>query len=77
VELRQKGLKSASAKMMMSVSIVERGFLVMAIIVGYEARLTHFPWSIEPNTSLAPFIASWIFYNYDISFKSVIQLKFT
>jgi hypothetical protein len=58
VELRQKGLKSASAKMMMSVSIVDRGFLVMAIIVGYEARSTHFPWSIEPSTSLAPFAAS-------------------
>jgi hypothetical protein len=58
VELRQKGLKNASAKMMMSVSIVERGFLVMAIIVGYEARSTHFPWSIEPSTSLAPFAAS-------------------
>jgi hypothetical protein len=37
VEPRQKGLKSASAKMMMFVSIVERGFPVMAIIVGYEA----------------------------------------
>ncbi len=36
---------------------VERGFPVMAIIVGYEARSTHFPWSIEPSTSLAPFIA--------------------
>jgi hypothetical protein len=58
VEPRQKGLKSASAKMMMSVSIVERGFPVMAIIVGYEARSTHFPWSIEPSTSLAPFVAS-------------------
>jgi hypothetical protein len=43
MEPRQKGLKSASAKMMMSVSIVERGFPVMAIIVGYEARSTHFP----------------------------------
>jgi hypothetical protein len=58
VEPRQKGLKSASAKMMMSVSIVERGFPVMAIIVGYEARSTHFPWSIEPSTSFAPFAAS-------------------
>jgi hypothetical protein len=58
VELRQKGLKSANAKMMMSVSIVEHGFSVMAIIVGYEARSTHFPWSIEPSTSLAPFVAS-------------------
>jgi hypothetical protein len=30
--------------------IVELGFLVMAITVGYEAQLTPFPWSIEPNT---------------------------
>jgi len=30
MEPRQKGLKSASAKMMMSVSIIERGFPVMA-----------------------------------------------
>jgi hypothetical protein len=58
MEPRQKGLKSANAKMMMSVSIVEREFSVMAIIVGYEARSTHFPWSIEPSTSLAPFVAS-------------------
>jgi hypothetical protein len=36
--------------MMMSVSIVERGFPVMAITVGYKAQLTPFPWSIEPNT---------------------------
>ncbi len=36
----------------------ERGFPVMAIIVGYEARSTHSPWSIEPSTSLAPFAAS-------------------
>jgi hypothetical protein len=43
VEPRQKGLKSANAKMMMSVSIVERGFPVTAIIVGYKARSTHFP----------------------------------
>jgi hypothetical protein len=44
--------------MMMSVSIVERGFPVMAITVGYEAQLTPFPWSIEPSISLAPFVAS-------------------
>jgi hypothetical protein len=44
--------------MMMSVSIIERGFPVMAIIVGYKAQLTPFPWSIEPSTSLAPFVAS-------------------
>jgi hypothetical protein len=36
--------------MMMSISIVERGFLVMAIIVGYEGQSTPFPWNIEPNT---------------------------
>jgi hypothetical protein len=58
VEPRRKGLKSASAKMMMSVSIVEHEFPVMAIIVGYEAQSTHFPWSIDPSTSLAPFVAS-------------------
>jgi hypothetical protein len=58
VEPRQQGLKSANAKMMMSVSIVEHGFPVMAIIVGYEARSTHFPWSIELSTSFAPFVAS-------------------
>jgi hypothetical protein len=58
VEPHQKGLKRANAKMMMSVSIVERGSPVMAIIVGYEAQSTPFPWSIEPSTSLAPFIAS-------------------
>jgi hypothetical protein len=74
VEPHLKDLKSANAKMMMSVSIVERGFPMMAIIVGYEARSTHFPWSIEPSTSLAPFVASYIFYNCDLSFKSVIQL---
>ncbi len=58
MEPRQKGLKSASAKMMMSASIVERGFPVMAIIVGYEAQSTHFPWSIKQSTSFAPFAAS-------------------
>jgi hypothetical protein len=35
-ESRQKGLKNVNAKMMMSVSIVERGFPVMAIIIGYK-----------------------------------------
>jgi hypothetical protein len=57
MEPRQKGLKSVNAKMMMSVSIVERGFPVMAIIVGYEGQSTPFPWSTEPSTSLAPFVA--------------------
>jgi hypothetical protein len=43
--------------MTMFIFIVELGFLVMAIIVGYEVQSTPFPWSIELNTSLAPFIA--------------------
>jgi hypothetical protein len=56
VEPRQKGLKSVNAKMMMFVSIVKRGFPVMAIIVNYEGQSTPFPWSTEPSTSLAPFV---------------------
>jgi hypothetical protein len=36
VESCQKGLKSVNAKMIMSISIVEHGFPVIAIIVGYE-----------------------------------------
>jgi hypothetical protein len=50
MELRQKGLKSVNVKMIMFVFIVELGFPVMDIIVGYEAPSTPFPWSIEPNT---------------------------
>jgi hypothetical protein len=50
VEPRQKGLKSVNVKMTMFVFIVELGFPVMAIIVGYKAPSTPFPWSIEPNT---------------------------
>jgi hypothetical protein len=34
----------------MFVFIVELGFSVMAIIVGYEAQLIPSPWSIKPNT---------------------------
>jgi hypothetical protein len=49
VELCQKGLKSVNVKMTVFVFIVEFGFLMMAIIVGYEAQSTPFPWSIEPN----------------------------
>jgi hypothetical protein len=45
-----KGLKSVNVKMMMFIFIVELGFLVMAIIVGYEAPSTPSPWSIKPNT---------------------------
>jgi hypothetical protein len=50
VEPHQKGLKSVNVKTTMFVFIVELGFLVMAIIVGYKAQSTPFPWSIEPNT---------------------------
>jgi hypothetical protein len=49
MEWHQKGLKSVDVKMMTFVFIVELGFPVMAIIVGYEAQSTPFPWNIEPN----------------------------
>jgi hypothetical protein len=49
VESRRKGLKNVNVKMMF-IFIVELGFLVMAIIVGYEAPSTPFPWNMEPNT---------------------------
>jgi hypothetical protein len=67
VELHQKGLKSVNVKMTMFVFIVKLGFPVMAIIVGYEAQSTPFPWSIEWNTSLTPFVEFYIFCNYDLS----------
>jgi hypothetical protein len=38
VEPRQKGLKNVNVKMMMFIFIVKLGFLMMAIIVGYEAQ---------------------------------------
>jgi hypothetical protein len=50
VESRQKGLKSVNVKMTMFVFIVELGFLVMTIIIGYKAPSTPFPWNIEQNT---------------------------
>jgi hypothetical protein len=50
MELRKKGLKSVNVKMTMFVFIIELRFPVMAIIIGYEAQSTPFPWSIEPNT---------------------------
>jgi hypothetical protein len=50
VELRQKGFKNVNVKMMMFVFIVELGFPMMAIIVGYKALSTPSPWSIESNT---------------------------
>jgi hypothetical protein len=37
VEPRQKGLKNVNVKMTMFVFIVELGFPVTAIIIGYEA----------------------------------------
>jgi hypothetical protein len=49
-ELRHKGLKSVNVKMTMFVFTIDLGFPVMAIIVGYEAQSTPFPWSIKPNT---------------------------
>jgi hypothetical protein len=50
MELRQKGSKNVNVEMTMFIFIVKLGFLVTAIIVGYEAQSTPFPWSIEPNT---------------------------
>jgi hypothetical protein len=38
MELLKKGLKSVIVKTTMFVFIVELGFLMMAIIVGYEAH---------------------------------------
>ncbi len=62
-----KGLKSANVKTMMFVFIVELGFPMTAIIVGYEAQSTPFPWSIEPNTWLTPFVAFQTSCNCDLS----------
>jgi len=42
MELRQKGFKSVNVKLMMFILIVELGFSVMAITIGYEAQSTHF-----------------------------------
>ncbi len=50
MELRQKGSKNVDVKMTMFVFIIELGFPIMVIIVGYEAQSTPFPWSIDPNT---------------------------
>jgi hypothetical protein len=50
VEPCQKGSKNVNVKMTMFVFIVELGFPVTTIIVGYEAQSTPFPWSIKPNT---------------------------
>jgi hypothetical protein len=37
MEMHQKGLKNVNVKMTMFIFIVELGFSVMVIIVGYEA----------------------------------------
>jgi hypothetical protein len=50
VEPHQKGSKNVNVKMMMFIFIVELGFPMMAIIVGYEAQSTPFPWHIEQDT---------------------------
>jgi hypothetical protein len=50
VELSEKGFKTINVKMMMFIFIVELGILVMAIIVGYKAQSTPFPWNIKLNT---------------------------
>jgi hypothetical protein len=57
-------------KMTMFVFIVELGFPVMAIIIGYEAQSTPFPWNIKLNTSFAPFVEFYIFCNCDLSLLS-------
>jgi hypothetical protein len=67
MELHQIGLKSANVKTTMFIFIVELGFPVMAIIVGYEAQSTPFSWSIEPNTWLTPFVTFWISCSCDLS----------
>jgi hypothetical protein len=48
--MHQKGLKNVSVKMMMFIFHAKLGFPMMAIIVGYEAQSTPFPWSIKSNT---------------------------
>ncbi len=50
MESRHKGLKNVNVKMTMFIFIIELGFPVMTIIVGYEAQSTPFPWSIKSNT---------------------------
>jgi hypothetical protein len=50
MELCQKGLKNVNVKMTMFIFTIELWFLVMAIIIGYEAQSTFFPWNIELST---------------------------
>jgi hypothetical protein len=67
VELCRKGLKSANVKTMMFIFIVEFGFSMMAIIIGYEAQSTPFPWGVELNIWLVLFVAFWTSCNCDLS----------
>ncbi len=66
VEPHHKNLKNVSVNMTMFIFIVELGFPMMAIIVGYKAQSTPFPWNIEPSTQLAQFVAFQFFCNCDI-----------
>jgi hypothetical protein len=50
MEPRQKGLKNVNVKTTMFVFIIEFGFPVMAIVIGYEAQSIPSPWSIKLNT---------------------------
>jgi hypothetical protein len=43
MELHWKGLKNVNVKTTMFIFIIELGFLVMAIIIGYEVQSTPFP----------------------------------
>ncbi len=67
VKHRSKGLNNVNVKVMMFIFIVKLGFSVMAIIISYEAQSTPFPWSIELNTQLAPFVAFLISCSCDLS----------
>ncbi len=60
-------MKNVNVKTMMFVFIVELGFLVTTIIIWYEAQSTPFPWSVELNTWLAPFVTFWTSYSCDLS----------
>jgi hypothetical protein len=42
VDPHHKSLKGVNVKMTMSIFIIELGFPMMAIIIGYEAQLTFF-----------------------------------
>jgi hypothetical protein len=66
-EPRRKGLKNANVKTTMFIFIIELGFPITAIIVGYKAQSTPFPWIVKLNTWLALSITFWISCSYDLS----------